>query len=228
MSKKIAYFLVYLFIFLFVPFTAGAEAASLELLPPINQQTNYDLNVEGFKKLLFDLYQFGTETSYTIQIDGTLDLSQTTIGADEVPSDITLETITFGSVPAKLTFEGTDPDAELYLPSHCYFEQDIRLRELTLQAEKIYGNGHQLSFEEIQHVQTTQLFGGSDRDLIGNPKLMFQQVIGGTWEIYGGNESGTLTGNPMIQILDMTGDINRLSGKLLGVPQLKSEVLMEP
>lgn len=223
MSKKIAYFLVYLFIFLFVPFTAGAEATSLELLPPINQQTNYDLNVEGFKKLLFDLYQFGTETSYTIQIDGTLDLSQTTVGADEVPSDITLETITFGSVPAKLTFEGTGPDAELYLPSHCYFGQDIRLRELTLQAEKIYGNGHQLSFEEIQHVQTTQLFGGSDRDLIGNPKLMFQQVTGGTWEIYGGNESGTLTGNPMIQILDMTGDINRLSGgslagKIIGSP----------
>ncbi|MGM0167771.1 hypothetical protein IGI39_002755 [Enterococcus sp. AZ135] len=212
MSKKFAYFLMFFFIFLSSSFAAHAEAERLELIPPVTQQGNYSPNAEGFKQLLFDLYQFGTDTQYTIQLEGTLDLRQTTVGDNEMLHEPTRETISFVNISAKLNFKGLGTEAKLYLPANCFFGQDCHFESLSLQGVKIYGNGHQLFFENIHHIQQTQLFGGSNRDLTGDPAIIFQQVRGGTWEIYGGNEAGTLTGSPTTQILDLEGDITQLCG----------------
>ncbi|MGX7205675.1 hypothetical protein [Enterococcus pingfangensis] len=211
MSKKIAYFVLYLFIFFCGPYAVQAETESLELIPPVTQQTNYPLSSAGLQELLLDLHQFGKEDTYTIQLSGSLDLSQTTVGEDVIYPNPTRETINFVSIPTKLKVKGISA-AELKLPNTCFFGQAVQFEDLTLQGNKIYGNGHQLLFKNIQHRQATQLFGGSNRDLIGDPKIIFQQVTGGSWEIYGGNESGTLIGNPSIQILDMTGNITQLCG----------------
>lgn len=211
MSKKIAYFILYVFIFFFGPFAVQAEADSLELIPPVTQQANYSLSSTGWQELLLDLYRFGKEDTYTIQFSGSLDLSQTTVGEDVTYSDPTRETINFVSIPANLKIKGTST-AKLKLPETCFFGQAIHFEGFALQGKKIYGNGQQLFFENIQHDQTTQLFGGSNRDLIGDPKIIFQRVTGGSWEIYGGNESGILTGNPSIQILEMSGTITQLCG----------------
>lgn len=220
MSKKFAYFFIYLVIFFFGPFMTQAEAESLELFPPIDQQKEYPLSAAGMKELLFDLYQFGTEEHYMIQFDGALDLSQTAVGNNESLSNPTIETINFASLPASLTFKGAGADSHLSLPKTCFFGQDSHFETLNLKASKIYGNGHQLYFENIQHSDHTQLFGGSDGNLVGNPILVFQGVTGGSWEIYGGNEAGTLTGSPSIQLLSLTGDIQRLCGG-----SLKGEII---
>ncbi|MGG5371238.1 hypothetical protein [Enterococcus sp. AZ196] len=220
MSKKIAYFFIYLLIFLFGPCLVKAEAETLELVPPVTQQREYPLSAEGFKEILFDLYQFGTESHYTIELDGILDLGQTTVGADRSLSAPTLETINFASLSANLTFKGIGTEAKLVLPNTCFFGQDAHFETLNLQAAKIYGNGHKLLFDKIEHSQNTQLFGGGIGDLVGNPVISFQQVSGGSWEIFGGNEAGTLTGSPVIHISAMTGDITQLCGG-----SLKGEIL---
>lgn len=212
MSKKIAYFLLYIFILLFGPFVLQAEAETINIFPPINQQTEYPSSVKGCQQLLLDLYRFGGADQYEIRISAPLDLSQTAIGENVVYSDPTLETINFVSIFKKIKFIGTSAEATLTLPDTCFFGQETQLEKVTLQAKKIYGNGQKLLFKNIQHSQHTQLFGGSDRDLVGNPEIIFQQVTGGTWEIYGGNEAGTLRGNPITQILTLTGEITQLCG----------------
>lgn len=161
--------------FFFGPFITQAEAESLELFPPIDQQKEYPLSAAGMKELLFDLYQFGTEEHYTIQFDGALDLSQTAVGINESLSNPTIETINFASLPASLTFKGSGAESHLSLPKTCFFGQDSHFETLNLKASKIYGNGHQLYFENIQHSDHTQLFGGSDRNLVGNPLLFFKE-----------------------------------------------------
>lgn len=221
MSKKITYFFIFLFILLFGSFSMEAEADILELLPPVAQQKEYPLSAEGFKELLLDLSHLGTEEHYTIQFDGLLDLSQTTVGINEKRTKPTFETINFSCVSANFSFKGIGTEAQLFLPNDCFFGQDSHFNSLSLQAAKIYGNGHQLFFEDIGHTQTTRVFGGSNCDLAGNPKIIFQRVIGGSWEIFGGNEAGILTGSPTTQVLDLTGDVTQLcggslKGKILG------------
>lgn len=221
MSKKFAYLILVGFIFLCILFSVPAEAENLELIPPVDQEKGYSADAEGFKELLFDLYQLGKEDQYTIQFSGVLDLIQTTIGADQQQSEPTFETIGLSDVSANLTFKGIGAEAQLFLPDICFFGQAVQFEGLNLAVSKIYGNGHQVIFKNIQHDGNTQVFGGSNRDLVADPKLVFQQVSGGTWEIVGGNEMGDLTGNPSTQIIDMTGAITQLcggslAGKIIG------------
>ncbi|REC32473.1 hypothetical protein CF160_08400 [Enterococcus pseudoavium] len=227
MSKKIAYFLIHIVIILLNPFETQVEADSLTVTPAINQQAEYSLNVEGWKTLLLDLSRAGTADSYTIQLDGALDLSRTAIGENVIYSEPTPATINFVSVSPALTIKGSSSKAELVLPDTCFFGQDLHFEDLALQAPRIYGNGHRLLFEKIQHNQRTQLFGGSNQNLFGDPLLIFQQVIGGSWEIYGGNETGVLTGNPTIQIKNLVGSISQLCGGSLEgqvVGEIRTEI----
>ena len=141
-----------------------------------------------------------------------MDLTATTVGTPEVQENPTLETINFTSVPNSLTFKGIDQAVILSLPESCFFGQALQLNQLTLQASKIYGNGHPLVFESIQHLGKTELFGGSNHDLVGDPKIIFNQVTGGDWQICGGNELGNLTGTVETRITNLTGNLTQLCG----------------
>ena len=145
-------------------------------------------------------------------LDGELDLSQTFVGRDIVAKVPSLDTVTFMSIESQLNFKGKTKDAFLKLPAQSFMGQTASFSNLTLQADELYGNGYRLLFENIHHVGKTFLYGGGSRNLIGDPKLLFDQVTGGNWEIYGGNEKGIVTGNIQINILNMTGTIDRLCG----------------
>ncbi|MFC4770764.1 hypothetical protein [Enterococcus hermanniensis] len=212
MSKKSVYLLPIIYILLFLAVPQEAQSQSLELIPAVNQGARYPVTVEGFKQLLLDIDKAGTAEEYDILLDGELDLSQASIGRDFVVEDPSLDTITLMSIESKLTIKGKTKDAILRLPDQCFLGQAISFSNLTLQVAQLFGNGHSLLFENIQHLGKTCLYGGGNRDLTGDPVLLFDQVAGGTWEIYGGNEKGALTGDIQIKILSMIGEIDRLCG----------------
>ncbi|MEG0372373.1 MAG: hypothetical protein RR583_00470 [Enterococcus sp.] len=212
MSKKIDYFLIAILIFLFLVLPEKAEAAELELTPSIGSQSKFPASPAGLQELLWAIYQTDPKQSYTIQLERSLDLTGTAVGTPEIQENPALETINFASVPNSLTFKGSDQAVILSLPESCFFGQDLELNQLMLQAPKIYGNGHSLIFESIQHFGKTELFGGSNHDLVGNPRMIFNQVIGGEWQICGGNESGNLTGTVETKIMNLTGQLTRLCG----------------
>ncbi|MFC0277617.1 hypothetical protein ACFFH2_13165 [Enterococcus devriesei] len=212
MSKKIDYFLIAILIFLFLGLPTKTEAAELELTPSIGANSKFPASPAGLQELLWAIYQTDPKQSYTIQLEGDLDLTATTVGTPEVQENPTLETINFTSVPNSLTFKGIDQAVILSLPESCFFGQALQLNQLTLQASKIYGNGHPLVFESIQHLGKTELFGGSNHDLVGDPKIIFNQVTGGDWQICGGNELGNLTGTVETRITNLTGNLTQLCG----------------
>lgn len=212
MSKKIDYFLIAILIFLFATFPAQVKAAGLELTPPIGAKSEFPANPAGLKELLWAIYQTDPKESYTIQLEHSLDLTSTAIGSPDIQQNPTLETINFASVPNALTVKGIEQSIVLSLPESCFFGQDLQLNQLTLQGSKIYGNGYSLIFESIHHVGKTELFGGSNRDLVGDPKIIFNQVTGDEWQICGGNESGNLTGNVETKITNLTGNLIQLCG----------------
>ncbi|MEG1503641.1 MAG: hypothetical protein RSC16_05285 [Enterococcus sp.] len=212
MSKKIVYILPIIYILLFLAVPQEAQAQSLELIPAVKQEVLYPVTVDGFKRLLLDIDELGTAEEYEILLDGELDLSQTFVGRDIVAKDPSLDTVTFMSIESQLNFKGRTKDAFLKLPAQSFMGQTASFSNLTLQADELYGNGHRVLFENIHHVGKTFLYGGGSRNLTGDPTLLFDQVTGGNWEIYGGNEKGVVTGNIQINILNMTGTIDRLCG----------------
>ena len=75
----------------------------------------------------------------------------------------------------------------------------------------MYLNGHSLSLNGGSIGNGFSVFGGTDSgDVTGNPVITVNSTGSGTWYFYGGNNNGgTLKGNPTLLINNTVSGCNR-------------------
>ncbi len=200
-----------------VPSPAGDGAAYKE----------YASTEAGLKEALFDLYQQGNNGDFTLYIGNNITTSAATT-AKVIPDTVTASNMTFYALQGKvnhlvITGNSADPiSMDTTLPTGSktlalgivHFGTDITLRNISYTGSQMYLNGHSLSLNGGSIGNGFSVFGGTDSgDVSGNPTLTVNSTGTGTWNFYGGNQNGgNLAGNPTIVINNTRSGLNTLSG----------------
>ena len=200
-----------------VPSPAGDGAAYKE----------YASTEAGLKEALFDLYQQGNNGDFTLYIGNNITTSAATT-AKVIPDTVTASNMTFYALQGKvnhlvITGNSADPiSMDTTLPTGSktlalgivHFGTDITLRNISYTGSQMYLNGHSLSLNGGSIGNGFSVFGGTDSgDVTGNPVITVNSTGSGTWYFYGGNNNGgTLKGNPTLLINNTVSGINTLSG----------------
>ncbi|EGO8081575.1 hypothetical protein FBR87_002628 [Enterococcus faecalis] len=200
-----------------VPSPAGDGAAYKE----------YASTEAGLKEALFDLYQQGNNGDFTLYVGNNITTSAATT-AKVIPDTVTASNMTFYALQGKvnhlvITGNSADPiSMDTTLPTGSktlalgivHFGTDITLRNISYTGSQMYLNGHSLSLNGGSIGNGFSVFGGTDSgDVTGNPVITVNSTGSGTWYFYGGNNNGgVLNGNSTLLVNNTTSGINTLSG----------------
>ncbi len=189
----------------------------------------YAASETGVKAALYDLYQNGAGSDYALYIGTNLTLSAATT-AKEISGVISASNIGFTSLSGKvgqlvITGDFNDPLEEstsastnaktVSFNTNTFFGTNVTLRNIRYSGTNFYMNGHDLNLAGGSYGTTIHnIYGGTDSgDLSGNPTIQVNSTGVGTWNFYGGNSGGgTLTGNVALVINNTTGNIGNLVG----------------
>lgn len=209
---------------------ATADKTKVILVPGPSGETykEYNSNEAGVKQALFDLYQQPTKQDYVLYFGSNLTLSASTM-AKTIPATPDASSMTFYALKDKigrltLTAHPDDPISSstslvantkiLNLPTNTYFGSNINLRNIDYRGTTLYLNGYDFTTNGGAVGNGFTVFGGTDSgNLTGNPTITINTTGSGTWTLYGGNNNGgTLTGNTTIVVNQTSGNISGIYG----------------
>ncbi|WP_427813276.1 hypothetical protein ACQKTA_07155 [Enterococcus sp. 22-H-5-01] len=210
---------------------ASADKTKILVVPdPVGgkEYKEYLANESGFKNALFDLYTNGGMQQFTLYIGTNVSLSAA-VTANTIPNKVDATNVTFASLKNKvnklvITGNSDDPITQdqtvpagsktLTFNQNNFFGSSIVLRNLNYGASNFYMNGNNLDLNGGSRGNGVSIYGGTDSgDISGDPIITVTTTGSGTWNFYGGNNGGgTLTGNPTILINNTSGGVNTLTG----------------
>lgn len=188
----------------------------------------YTSNEAGVKAALLDLYTNGDLRQFALYIGSDISLSAA-VTANVVPNNVDDKNVTFASLKNKvnklvITGNADDPitqdqatpagSSRLTFNSNNFFGSSIVLRNINYGASNFYMNGNSLDLNGGSTGNGVSIYGGTDSgDISGNPTITVNTTGSGNWNFYGGNNNGgTLNGSPTILINNTNGGINTLTG----------------
>nr|WP_245561636.1 hypothetical protein [Enterococcus phoeniculicola] len=193
-----------------------------------NSYKEYTANEAGVRSALNDLYQNGSGGDYVLYIGTNVTLSAATV-AKNIPTIVTAENATFYSLEGKvgtLTITGNPEDPiskdiavptgskTLSLGTTIHFGTSVQFRNINYSGTDMFMNGNSLTLNGGSSGNGLTIYGGTDSgDVTGNPVITIETTGTLTWKVYGGNKtSGTLNGNPSINVNNFTRTINTVAG----------------
>lgn len=215
-----------------------ADQAKVVLIPDPTSTAAYKaytLNEAGVKSALSDLYASGAGRDFILYIGGTITLSAATT-AKSITTPVTPSNATFYSLAGKvgtlgITGIATDPITNnttatvgqntLNFPTNVYFNTNILIRNINYTGSNLYMGGYSLSLDggSFAPASAWNIYGGTDTgNITGSPTIKVNSTGSGIWNIYGGNsDGGTLTGDVSIVVNNTSGAVNTLtSGAKVG------------
>lgn len=189
----------------------------------------YANSVDGVRQALFDMYQNGSGQEFALYLGSGGTLTLTSLVSKTIPSTVDQTNMTFSALQGKvrrliLTGHSDDPITDatsltsgsrtVAFGTNAYFGSDIVVRNLNYTGSNLYMNGHSLSLNGGSTGNGFSIYGGSDTgDVTGNPTITINATGSSTWNVYGGNQNGgTLTGNPTIVVNNTVSGINTITG----------------
>lgn len=188
----------------------------------------YPASDAGVKSALNDLYHGGSGGDYALYIGTNVSLTAATV-AKVPPVIVDATNATFSALEGKvnnlvITGNSDDPITQdqvaptgsktLAWTNTAHFGSSITLRNLNYTGSTFYLNGHNMSLNGGSVGNGLSIYGGTDSgDVTGNPRIAVNSTGSGTWNIYGGNQNGgALTGSTDIVINNTRSGLNNLYG----------------
>ncbi len=189
----------------------------------------YANSVDGVREALFDMYQNGSGQEFALYLGSGGTLTLTSLVSKTIPSPVDQTNMTFSALQGKvsrliLTGHSDDPITDatsltsgsrtVAFGTNAYFGSDVVVRNLNYTGSNLYMNGHSLSLNGGSTGNGFSIYGGSDTgDVTGNPTITINATGTSGWNIYGGNQSGgTLTGDASIIINNTVAGISTIVG----------------
>lgn len=209
---------------------SGVTPANIAVVPdPIGggNHKEYAGTLIGFQEAMFDIYQYGDGGNYGVYVGTNVNVS--TLTAEIPPATPSATSITFSSLKGKaanLVFTSTLADVitmnttavtaarTVTFGTNVHMGTGVVFRNISYTGTNMFMNGHDLHLAGNSYGNGLSIYGGADTaDVTGSPTLTVDSTGSGTWNLYGGNQTGgTLTGNPTLRVNNTTGAINTLVG----------------
>ncbi|MGL4695400.1 beta strand repeat-containing protein, partial [Enterococcus larvae] len=189
----------------------------------------YASSAAGLREALYDIYQNGTGEDFAIYFGATLNIASSGIFDDTIQATPSATNMTFKTLEGKvgtLVLISAPTDAlsantgaatsakTVTFAASSYFGTNVVLRNITYAGTNLYMNGYDLSLNGNSHAVGMNVFGGSaSTDVTGSPTITVNSTGTGTWNFYGGNNTGgTLNGSVSWIFNNTTGDIANIVG----------------
>ena len=209
---------------------ADADKTKTILIPSPTGEAykEYENTEAGVKQALLELYQKADQADYVLYFGTNMTFSANTL-AKTNPDTPDVNTITFYALQNKinsLTFTAQSDDPInlnqsaptgakiITFPTNAYFGSHVQFRNMTYRGTTFYLNGYHYTSNGGAYGNGLTIYGGTDSgDVTGNPTLTINTTGSGTWNYYGGNyNGGTLKGNSMIVVNQTSGNIAGIYG----------------